>query len=117
MNAAVGLMDGLGLDGDRCIRVVPRQLWLPNCSTLNGSLTLETPALLCSSLNMCLWQVSLAGVIGSLVGAHDLRLGSFFSVSDSRTVLYFGTFHQQLICLFIYHFTCQHANVKRICVV
>ena len=24
MNAAVGLMDGFGLDGDRCIRVVPR---------------------------------------------------------------------------------------------
>ena len=26
MNAAVSLMDGLGLDGDRCIRVIPRQL-------------------------------------------------------------------------------------------
>ena len=26
MNVAVGLMDGLGLDGDRCIRVIPRQL-------------------------------------------------------------------------------------------
>ena len=26
MNAAVGLMDGLGLDGDRCIRVIPRQV-------------------------------------------------------------------------------------------
>ena len=25
MNAAVGLMDGLRLDGDRCIRVIPRQ--------------------------------------------------------------------------------------------
>ena len=24
MNAAVGLMDGLGLDGDRCIRVIPQ---------------------------------------------------------------------------------------------
>ena len=24
MNAAVSLMDGLGLDGDRCIRVIPR---------------------------------------------------------------------------------------------
>ena len=24
MNAAVGLMDGLGLDGNRCIRVIPR---------------------------------------------------------------------------------------------
>ena len=24
MNAAVGLMDGLGLDGDQCIRVIPR---------------------------------------------------------------------------------------------
>ena len=24
MNAAVGLMDGLRLDGDRCIRVIPR---------------------------------------------------------------------------------------------
>ena len=27
MNAAVGLMDGLGLDGDRCNRVIPRQLY------------------------------------------------------------------------------------------
>ena len=25
MNVAVGLMDGLGLDGDRCIRMIPRQ--------------------------------------------------------------------------------------------
>ena len=25
MNAAVGLMDGLSLDGDRCIRMIPRQ--------------------------------------------------------------------------------------------
>ena len=25
MNAAVSLIDGLGLDGDRCIRVIPRQ--------------------------------------------------------------------------------------------
>ena len=25
MRAAVGLTDGLGLDGDRCIRVIPRQ--------------------------------------------------------------------------------------------
>ena len=24
MNAAVSLMDGLGLDGDRCIRVIPQ---------------------------------------------------------------------------------------------
>ena len=24
MNAAVGLMDGLSLDGDRCIRMIPR---------------------------------------------------------------------------------------------
>ena len=29
MNAAEGLTAGLGLDGDRCIRVVPRQVyWL-----------------------------------------------------------------------------------------
>ena len=29
MNAAVGLTAGLGLDGDRCIRVIPRQkYWL-----------------------------------------------------------------------------------------
>ena len=28
MNAAVGLMDGLGLDGDRCIRVIPRHFQL-----------------------------------------------------------------------------------------
>ena len=26
MNVAVGLMDGLGLDGDWCIRVIPRHL-------------------------------------------------------------------------------------------
>ena len=26
MNAAVGLTAGLGLDGDRCIRVIPRHL-------------------------------------------------------------------------------------------
>ena len=26
MNAAVGLMDGLGLDGDRCIRMIPRHI-------------------------------------------------------------------------------------------
>ena len=25
MRAAVGLTDGLGIDGDRCIRVIPRQ--------------------------------------------------------------------------------------------
>ena len=30
MNAAVGLMDGLGLDGDWCIRVIPRQKLLTN---------------------------------------------------------------------------------------
>ena len=36
MNAAVGLMDGLGLDGDRCIRVIPRHLqYLPD----NGAFT------------------------------------------------------------------------------
>ena len=30
MNAAVGLMDGLGLDGDRCIGMIPRQgEWIP----------------------------------------------------------------------------------------
>ena len=29
MNAAVGLTAGLGLDGDRCIRVIPRQYWPP----------------------------------------------------------------------------------------
>ena len=28
MNAAVGLTAGLGLDGDRCIRVIPRQYTL-----------------------------------------------------------------------------------------
>ena len=28
MNAAVGLTAGLGLDGDRCIRVIPRQYLL-----------------------------------------------------------------------------------------
>ena len=26
MNVAVGLMDGLGIDGDRCIRMIPRQV-------------------------------------------------------------------------------------------
>ena len=30
MNAAVGLMDGLGLDGDRCIRVIPRHIQVIN---------------------------------------------------------------------------------------
>ena len=30
MNVAVSLMDGLGLDGDRCIRVIPRQEYLTN---------------------------------------------------------------------------------------
>ena len=38
MNAAVGLMDGLGLDGDRCIRVIPRQ----NISEYQCSKTLFT---------------------------------------------------------------------------
>ena len=28
MRAAVGLTDGLGLDGDRCIRVIPRHIVL-----------------------------------------------------------------------------------------
>ena len=28
MRAAVGLTDGLGLDGDRCIRVIPRHIFL-----------------------------------------------------------------------------------------
>ena len=31
MNAAVGLMDGLSLDGDQCIRVIPRHLRLSWC--------------------------------------------------------------------------------------
>ena len=31
MNAAVGLMDGLSLDGDRCIRVIPRHLPHQDC--------------------------------------------------------------------------------------
>ena len=36
MNAAVGLMDGLGLDGDRCIRVIPRHsLRVGNTNTKN----------------------------------------------------------------------------------
>ena len=38
MNAAVGLMDGLGLDGDRCIRVIPRQWWQKSKVTCNRSL-------------------------------------------------------------------------------
>ena len=33
MNAAVGLMDGLGLDGDRCIRVIPRHI---QCNTVDA---------------------------------------------------------------------------------
>ena len=43
MNAAVGLMDGLGLDGDRCIRVIPRQFRYRRiaiqhfCATSNGN--------------------------------------------------------------------------------
>ena len=51
---------------------------------------------LCSTLNMCLWQVSLVSASGSLVGAHDLQLGSFFNVSDSWTVLYFGKVYIQI---------------------
>ena len=35
MNAAIGLMDGLGLDGDRCIRVIPRHnAKIPTLATL-----------------------------------------------------------------------------------
>ena len=34
MNAAVGLTAGLGLDGDRCIRVIPRQKWQKEFSYL-----------------------------------------------------------------------------------
>ena len=37
MRAAVSLMDGLGLDGDRCIRVMPRHaLFLTQCYNFNG---------------------------------------------------------------------------------
>ena len=36
MNAAVGLMDGLGLDGDRCIRVIPRHVYLTIIITTNA---------------------------------------------------------------------------------
>ena len=34
MNAAVGLMDGLSLDGDRCIHVIPQQVQNPVPSEL-----------------------------------------------------------------------------------
>ena len=51
---------------------------------------------LCSTLKVCLWQISLVGRSGSLVCARDLWLGSFFNVSDSRTVLYFGKVYIQI---------------------
>ena len=38
MNAAVGLIDGLGLDGDRCIRVIPRQYQLTSATDWNKML-------------------------------------------------------------------------------
>ena len=42
MNAAVGLMAGLGLDGDRCIRVIPRHD-TPTVTKLNrGRITTVT---------------------------------------------------------------------------
>ena len=56
MNAAVSLMDGLGLDGDRCIHVIPRQSYLElslleykdhkkykNCEVTNHSQTIMPP--------------------------------------------------------------------------
>ena len=34
MTLAVGLMDGLGLDSDRCIRMIPRQSQQSSCNKL-----------------------------------------------------------------------------------
>ena len=41
MRAAVGLTDGLGLDGDRCIRVIPRQRVIRN-EQQNFSFAIQT---------------------------------------------------------------------------
>ena len=43
MNAAVGLMDGLGLDGDRCIRVIPRQYTRNSYLIIDETFTLLSP--------------------------------------------------------------------------
>ena len=46
MNAAVGLMDGLGLDGDRCIHMIPRhstQLLLLRPQVVNVLLSIILP--------------------------------------------------------------------------
>ena len=40
MDAAVGLVDGLGLDGDRCVRVIPRQFHLPISRPIKRTLVL-----------------------------------------------------------------------------
>ena len=39
MNVAVGLMDGLGLDGDRCIRVIPRHTQPPIHPPIGGGVS------------------------------------------------------------------------------
>ena len=40
----------LGLDGNRCIRVIPRQLWINNYIQLNWNLSIEISLLLKISL-------------------------------------------------------------------
>ena len=54
---------------------------------------------LCSSLNMCLLQVSLVDRSGSLVGAHDLCWGSLLWCSRQLEQFYIlGLFRHQTTC-------------------
>ena len=50
MRVAVGLMDGLSLDSDRCIRVIPRQWWNQNCIKIppfNKNIRVMIPPMTC----------------------------------------------------------------------
>ena len=51
MNAAVSLMDGLGLDGDRCIRMIPRQIEL---DIHDNSKLLKHGNFIKNTVNICL---------------------------------------------------------------
>ena len=54
---------------------------------------------LCSSLNMCLLQVSLVDRSGSMVGAHDLLWGSLLWCSQQLEWFYIlGPFRHQTTC-------------------
>ena len=58
MNAAVGLMGGLGLDGDRCIRVIPRHL----PSSLFTSVYVIFESLHCGKINSSGARFSMAHI-------------------------------------------------------